>query len=202
MNKNFANTLKKLRKEKGLSQVQVGRQLFVNHSTIARWENGTRMPDAAMINRLSKVLDVDISVLLSAAAEGDDSPNIIIVDDSKAILSDSLQVLERVIPNATIAGFIWPQEAIEYTKTNRVSLAFLDIELGSASGLDLCEQLIKINPYINIVYLTAYPDYSLDAWNTGACGFLLKPLTPESILKQLAKLRYPLGIEGLNEAQS
>ena len=202
MNKNFANTLKKLRKEKGLSQVQVGRQLFVNHSTIARWENGSRMPDAAMINRLSKVLDVDISVLLSAAAEGDDSPNIIIVDDSKAILSDSLQVLERVVPNATIAGFIWPQEAIEYTKTNRVSLAFLDIELGSASGLDLCEKLIEINPYINIVYLTAYPDYSLDAWNTGACGFLLKPLTPESILKQLTKLRYPLGIEGLNEAQS
>ena len=137
----FGKTLIKLRKEKGLSQVQLSSLLFVNNSTIARWEKGTRMPDVAMINRLSKVLDVDLSILLSAAANDDNSPNIIIVDDSKAILADSLQVLESVLPNATITGFIWPQEAMEYAKSNNVSLAFLDIELGSTSGLDLCGKL-------------------------------------------------------------
>lgn len=190
----FAKTLKKLRKEKGLSQVQLSSLLFVNNSTIARWEKGTRMPDVAMINRLSKVLDVDLSILLSAAANDDNSPNIIIVDDSKAILADSLQVLESVLPNATITGFIWPQEAMEYAKSNNVSLAFLDIELGSTSGLDLCGKLLEVNPNTNVVYLTAYPDYSLDAWDTGAGGFLVKPLTPESIQKLLTKLRYPLSI--------
>ena len=190
----FGKTLIKLRKEKGLSQVQLSSLLFVNNSTIARWEKGTRMPDVAMINRLSKVLDVDLSILLSAAANDDNSPNIIIVDDSKAILADSLQVLESVLPNATITGFIWPQEAMEYAKSNNVSLAFLDIELGSTSGLDLCGKLLEVNPNTNVVYLTAYPDYSLDAWDTGAGGFLVKPLTPESIQKLLTKLRYPLSI--------
>lgn len=53
MNTLFAETLKKLRKEKGLSQVQLGKQMFVNNSTVARWENGTRLPDAAMIARLA-----------------------------------------------------------------------------------------------------------------------------------------------------
>ena len=190
----FGKTLIKLRKEKGLSQVQLSSLLFVNNSTIARWEKGTRMPDVAMINHLSKVLDVDLSILLSAAANDDNSPNIIIVDDSKAILADSLQVLESVLPNATITGFIWPQEAMEYAKSNNVSLAFLDIELGSTSGLDLCGKLLEVNPNTNVVYLTAYPDYSLDAWDTGAGGFLVKPLTPESIQKLLTKLRYPLSI--------
>lgn len=192
MNSLFAETLKTLRKKKGLSQSQLGELVFVNHSTIARWENGSRLPDAAMISRLSKVLDVDISTLMITVDESNDSPVIIMVDDNKVLLSDSLSVLEEVLPNATITGFIWPQEAIEYSKANRVALAILDIELGAASGLDLCGKLLEINPYTNVVYLTAYPDYSLDAWNTEACGFMVKPLTPESVRKQLDRLRYPI----------
>ncbi len=192
MNTLFAETLKKLRKEKGLSQIQLGKQMFVNNSTIARWENGSRLPDAAMIARLSRVLGVDVNTLLSMAAESSESPNIIMVDDSEVLLTDNLSVLEEVMPNATITGFIWPQEAIEYAKSNPISLAILDIELGTASGLDLCRTLLEINPRTNVVYLTAYPDYSLDAWETKASGFMVKPLTPENVRKQLDMLRYPL----------
>ena len=196
MNTLFAETLKKLRTEKGLSQTQLSKQMFVNNSTVARWENGSRLPDAAMITRLSKVLEVDVSTLLYAAAESDKSPNIIMVDDSKVILSDGLAVLEEVLPDATITGFIWPDEAIEYAKMNQVALAILDIELGNASGLDLCQALLDINQRTNVVYLTAYPDYSLDAWDTKACGFLVKPLTTENVRKQLQKLRYPFSYGG------
>ena len=172
MNTLFAETLKKLRREKGFSQIQLGKQMFVNNSTVARWENGSRLPDAAMIARLSKVLEVDVSTLLASAAESTESPNIIMVDDSRVLLSDSLSVLEEVLPNATITGFVWPQEAVEYAKVNPIALAILDIELGTASGLDLCRTLQEINPRTNVVYLTAYPDYSLDAWDTEACGFM------------------------------
>ena len=129
MNTLFAETLRKLRKEKGLSQSQLASQMFVNKSTIARWENGTRLPDAAMITRLSKILEVDVGTLLSSAVEGDKSLNIIMVDDNKAILSYSLLILEEVVPNAAIVGFNWPQEAIEYAKANRIDLAVLDIEM-------------------------------------------------------------------------
>lgn len=196
MNTLFAETLKKLRRARGLSQIELGTQMFVNNSTVARWENGTRLPDAAMISRLSKVLDVDVGTLLSAAAGSDESPNVILVDDSKAILSDGVAVLEEALPTATITGFIWPQEAIEYAKTNRVALAILDIELGRASGLDLSRTLLEINPRMNIVFLTAYPDYALDAWKTEASGFLVKPMTPESVKEQLNKLRFPFQAEG------
>ena len=187
----FAETLKSLRKEKGLSQSQLADQMFVNKSTIARWENGSRLPDASMIARLSGVLNVDVGSLFSAAAESDESPNVIMVDDNQILLADNMSVLEDVIPNATITGFIWPQEAIDYAKLNPVALAILDIELGSASGLDLCRTLLEINPRTNVVFLTAYPDYSLDAWDTSACGFMVKPLTPDGVLKQLDKLRFP-----------
>lgn len=52
MNGLFAENLRKLREERGLSQKQLGIQMFVNHSTIVRWENETRLPDAAMILRV------------------------------------------------------------------------------------------------------------------------------------------------------
>ena len=199
MNAKFSETLRKLREEKGLSQKQLGKQMFVNHSTIARWENGTRLPDPAMISRLAKCLGVDTNTLFRLAAESEESPNIIMVEDSKVILTEGLTILGDVMPNATITGFIWPLEAIEYAKSNRIALAVLDIELGTASGLDLCRTLLEINPRTNVVFLTAYPDYSLDAWNTDACGFMVKPLTPESVREQLKKLRYPLRIGGADE---
>jgi two-component SAPR family response regulator len=96
------------------------------------------------------------------------------------------------MPDASIVGFTKPSEALEFSRNNNVALAFLDIELGKSSGLDLCRKLLDINPLTNVVFLTAYIDYSFDAWDTGACGFLMKPLTVESVQKQLTRLRHPL----------
>ena len=192
----FAGMLKKLRLEKSLSQRELAGRMYVTRSTVARWENGSRLPDAAMITRLSKVLDADISILLSAVDQSDDSPNVIMVDDSSLMLSDGLEVLEEALPTAGITGFIRPQEAIDYARTKRIALAFLDIEMGAVNGLDLCRTLLTINPRTNVVFLTAYPDYALDAWPTGASGFLVKPLTLESVREQMKMLRYPFLMGG------
>ena len=192
LNTQFAETLRKLRVEKGLSQALLSEQLFVNRSTVARWENGTRLPDALMIARLSRILDVDLNTMLSLTVKADRSPCVIMVDDRKIVLNGGLPILREVLPDATITGFTRPSQAIEYAKTHVVSLAFLDIELGKTSGFDLCRSLLSINPYTNVVFLTAYVDYSFDAWGTGASGFMMKPITPEGVQKQLKTLRYPL----------
>ena len=168
----FSEILKKLRSEKGLSQRELAERLFVTRSTVARWENGSRLPDASMISRLSRCLNADFSTLLSMAAESDNAPNVIITS---------------------------PSEAVEYAKTNRVALAFLDIEMGKNSGFDLCRRLLALNPRTNVVYLTAYVEYSYDAWSTGASGFLLKPITPDGVRAQLKNLRYPFSSGGAGD---
>lgn len=191
MNMLFADTLKKLRTEKRLSQNDIAKRMYVTPTTVSRWESGHRLPDAAMIARLSDVLDTDVNVLLNAAAQSDEQPIVIMVDDNKVILNGGMPIIEEVIPNASVTGFTKPSEAVEYAKTNRVALAFLDIEMGNISGLDVCRELLEINPRTNVLYLTAYKEYSFDAWDTGAIGFMIKPLTADSIKKQLKKLRYP-----------
>jgi len=196
MKRLFAETLKKLRTNKGLSQRELATQMYVTRSTVARWETGSRLPDVMMISRLSQCLGIDMNTLLSAAAESDDAPTVIMVDDRKIFLSGALPILEEVMPGATITGFTRPSEAVEYAKANRIALAFLDIEIGKTNGLDLCRTLLALNPLTNVVYLTAHVEYSFDAWSTGASGFLLKPITAEAVRAQLKTLRYPFSSGG------
>ena len=192
----FANNLRDLRTEKNISQRELADRMFVTRSTVARWESGSRLPDASMIYRLAECLDVNVDRLLSAAVESDESPNVILVDDSRIILTGGLPVLEAALPNATIVGFTMPSEAIQYAKANSVALAFLDIELGTTSGFEVCRALLQVNPRTNVVYLTAYGEYSIDAWNTGASGFMLKPITVEGVQAQLKNLRHPFSLGG------
>ena len=196
MKMHFAETIRKIRGENGLSQRELAERVFVTRTTIAKWENGTRLPDAVMISRLAKCLNIDVNTLLSAVTESDGSPNVIMVDDRKNILFGGLPILEEAMPYASIAGFTSPSEAIEYARINRIALAFLDIELGKTTGFELCRTLLMLNPRTNVVYLTAYSEYSLDAWGTGASGFMLKPITREGVLEQLKNLRYPFFVGG------
>ena len=96
------------------------------------------------------------------------------------------------MPDSVVRGFTNPLEAVAFSRKTRVDLAFVDIEMGQYSGLDICKELVAINPKINVIYLTSHVDYALDAWATGACGFMLKPLTPEGIREQFPLLRYPI----------
>ena len=193
MNNSFAETVKALRIERGLSQQRLAEKLFVNRSSVAHWESGSRVPNALLITRLAHVLSVEVDFLMkTAAAEDYIKPCIIVVDDEKIVLNGEVSELERVFPNAEITGFSSPKEALSFAMKNQVDLVFTDIEMGTISGFDLCEKFLKINPKTNVIFLTAYADYSLDAWNTGACGFILKPISETSLKKQLKNLRYPL----------
>ena len=192
MNKSFADTLRRLRVNNRLSQQQLADALHIERSTIAKWESGIRIPDAVTMSRLSTVLGVDIHVLLDDAAANDDRPNVILVDDEKIILTGGMPILRQALPGAMVVGFTRPSKALEFARTNHVALAFLDIEMGKVSGLELCESLLEVNPHTNVIFLTAYSGYALDAWSTGASGFLLKPLNVPAVRDQITRLRYPV----------
>jgi len=192
MANHFGETLRRLRAEKRLSQQQVANRLHVTRSAVANWEIGHRLPNAAMISQIARVLNADAALLLAAADESHDAPSVLLVDDSPIALEGGLPVLREALPGANVVGLASPAEAVRYFKSNPVALALLDIKIGRTNGLDLCQELLHIRPNANIAYITAYPEYSLDAWNTDACGFILKPLEVEAVRKLIPKLRRPV----------
>ncbi|MBQ9459424.1 MAG: response regulator [Oscillospiraceae bacterium] len=192
MKVSFGESLRRLRMERNISQQQLANLLHVDRSTIAKWESGTRLPDADMITRLSDCLSAEPGrLLLQASEKNAEKWNVMLVDDEKIILSGALPVLSKALPEAEIHGFTDPAEAAAFAGANKVQLTFLDIEMGRISGLDVCRNLLEINPRMNVIFLTGYREYALDAWETGACGFLVKPITVEAVRRRLSALRFP-----------
>ena len=192
MTTSFGETLRRLRTEKGLSQQQLAVRLHMERPSVANWEAGRRMPDAATVYQIAEALGVDSSALLSAADDSSEAPNVLLVDDETLIVTGAIPILQEAMPKANIVGFTKPSQALAFFRENPVALAFLDIELGRTSGLELCREILQIRPRTNVIYLTAFREYAFDAWDTGACGYLLKPLETEAVRAQLSRLRYPV----------
>lgn len=192
MTTSFGETLRRLRTEKGLSQQQLAVRLHMERPSVANWEAGRRMPDAATVYQIAEALSVDSSALLSAADDSGEAPNVLLVDDEPLIVTGGIPVLQEAMPNANVVGFTKPSQALAFFSENPVALAFLDIELGRTSGLELCREMLRLRPRTNVIYLTAFREYAFDAWGTGACGYLLKPLETETVRAQLSRLRYPV----------
>lgn len=192
MTTSFGETLRRLRTEKGLSQQQLAVRLHMERPSVANWEAGRRMPDAATVYQIAEALSVDSSALLSAADDSGEAPNVLLVDDEPLIVTGGIPVLQEAMPNANVVGFTKPSQVLAFFSENPVALAFLDIELGRTSGLELCREMLRLRPRTNVIYLTAFREYAFDAWDTGACGYLLKPLETEAVRAQLSRLRYPV----------
>ena len=189
---NFGETVRRLRIEKGLSQQQLADHLHVSRPTVANWEVSRRIPDATMVALIADALGVDTGALLATAEAHDELPTVLLLDDKPIILEGSIPILRQALPGANVVGFTNRLEVLDFIREKPVALAFLDIELGKANGLDLCREMLSIRPRTNVIYLTNFIEYAFDAWDTGACGFLLKPLEVEAVRKQILRLRYPV----------
>lgn len=193
MKVSFGERLRRLRMERNISQQKLSNMLHVDRSTIAKWESGARQPDFDMIARLSDCLSAEPGLLLQTSEKNAEKWNVMLVDDEKIILSGALSVLSEALPEAEIYGFTDPAKATAFARGNKVKITFLDIEMGRISGLDVCRELLEIDPRMNVIFVTGYREYALDAWETGACGFLIKPLTVDKIRQRLSALRFPIG---------
>ncbi len=60
----LSDNIKRLRKEKGLSQEELANRLNVVRQTVSKWENGLSVPDAEMLTNIATELDTTVNILL------------------------------------------------------------------------------------------------------------------------------------------
>ena len=63
-NHQIGKFITKLRKEKGLTQQQLGERLYVTDKAVSKWERGLSLPDITLLEKLAQELDVDVSEIL------------------------------------------------------------------------------------------------------------------------------------------
>lgn len=121
---------------------------------------------------------------------------ILLVDDEELQLIRLTDEVKKVLPIDTIIySFLNPLEALQKVKSIKLDIAFLDIEMPGINGINLAKELKKINPTINIIFVTAYNSYALDAYKLHASGYLTKPVSASKIKEELELLRHPISLK-------
>ena len=114
---------------------------------------------------------------------------VLCVDDALPIMEDIAEMCRRLPRVEEVTGFTRPREALEWLRTHPVDLALLDIDMPEINGLMLAEQLKRRHPDAVIIFLTAFPQYAVQAIKLRATGYLLKPVNPKELAEELAYAR-------------
>ncbi|MBQ9437105.1 MAG: response regulator [Lachnospiraceae bacterium] len=118
--------------------------------------------------------------------------DVLIVDDEQTALKNLTRVLKKVAPEADIQKTDDVEEALELCRRHAFDVVFLDIRMPDKDGLTLAKDIKNILPVVNIVIVTAYPEYALNAYKLYVSDYVLKPVIKEDLRKTLDNLRNPV----------
>lgn len=71
----FDETLKRIRKEKSMTQEELAIKVHVARQTVSKWEKGLSIPDVDLLQRIAEALDVEVSELLGAQVPREENRN-------------------------------------------------------------------------------------------------------------------------------
>ena len=117
---------------------------------------------------------------------------ILVADDHQFIVEDLKEELSELVPDAMCVGTSDPSEIIPLFDQHRFDIVFMDIEMPGTNGISIAKKILEIAPMTNIIYITGYPDYAFQAYQTYASAFLEKPVSTAMIEDALAHLRHPV----------
>lgn len=81
------------------------------------------------------------------------------------------------------------KEAVKLAEETKPQIAFLDIRMPGLSGIEVAAQL---DDDIHVVFVTAYDEYAVDAFDRGAIDYLLKPVDPTRLARTVSRLQTAL----------
>ncbi|MCD9025032.1 response regulator transcription factor [Cohnella silvisoli] len=113
---------------------------------------------------------------------------VIIVDDEELSVNRLKRILSESGEIEMCHTFLNPLEAYEFAKTNPIHTAFLDISMPEIDGMRLSSLLIDLDASIDVVFVTAYDDYAVQAFDMSALDYVMKPVTAQRISKTLNKI--------------
>ncbi len=120
--------------------------------------------------------------------------NIIAADDERIALQLLSGCIREALPEAEVHGFSTGEAALSFGNKNFCEVAFLDIDMNDIDGISLAKHLKQVNPTINIIFVTAYSQYAMEALSLYSSGYVMKPATKEKIERELENLRHPVAM--------
>ncbi|AMQ71667.1 MULTISPECIES: response regulator [Bacillus] len=113
----------------------------------------------------------------------------LIVDDEELALLHFNRMLERTNAFQSIITFQDPAEVLEHSELSAADAVFLDIEMPGINGIELAESIQEVNENIQVIFITAYNEFAIKAFELNAVDYLLKPVDNARLLTTVERIR-------------
>ena len=113
----------------------------------------------------------------------------IAVDDEIYMLETLQEAVSASTDVAQVEAFSSCSAALAYARENPIDIAFLDINMRGIGGLGLAEKLMDLHPDCKIIFCTGYQEYAVSAFQLHVAGYLMKPITPEAVQKEIDHIK-------------
>lgn len=124
---------------------------------------------------------------------------VVLVDDEPIAL-DVLKIMLSDFSDVEIVGaYTDASEVLKNIDISKPDVVFLDIEMGNVGGLELASMILNSKKNIEIVFVTAYSQYAVDAFDLNAIDYLQKPVQESRIRKTVERLRNKISKEIISE---
>ena len=191
-NVKIGNLINKLRKEKGMTQLQLAERLHISDKTVSKWERGQGCPDVSLLTDLSRVFGVDLEKLLSGQLDANEERG----GNMKKLNFYVCPECGNVITAMTDAGIsccgkkLQPLEAVKAPADEKLSVENIENDYYISSDHPMLkEHYISFVALLTGVTLTLkkqYPEWDLQVRIPGrAHGKLLWYCTEHGLFYQL-----------------
>ena len=113
----------------------------------------------------------------------------IAVDDEIYMLETLQEAVSASSDIETVEAFSTCSSALAYAAEHPVDIAFLDINMRGIGGLGLAQKLMELYPRCRIIFCTGYEEYAVSAFQLHVSGYLMKPITPEAVQKEIDHIK-------------
>ena len=125
----------------------------------------------------------------------------IVAEDEAILRDDLLELLAEAWPELEVAAACEDGgSALEAIAAHKPEVAFLDIRMPGLTGLEVAAAAAEASPATQVVFVTAYNQYAIDAFERGAVDYLLKPITRERLAATVRRIKARLASGGVDKA--
>lgn len=112
----------------------------------------------------------------------------ILIDDERPAINNLERFLRNYEEIEVIGTYTDASDAFEDIKNKKVHLILLDIEMPKMQGIEAAERILEIDADIQIVFVTAYNNYALDAFEVNAADYIMKPIMKRRLDKTISRV--------------
>jgi DNA-binding LytR/AlgR family response regulator len=121
-------------------------------------------------------------------------PKCVIAEDEELLRNELVSLIGQAWPELeVVAACEDGASALEAIEAHKPEVAFLDIRMPGLTGLEVAAAAAGASPATQVVFVTAYNQYAIDAFDRGAVDYLLKPIAPDRLAATIKRVKARLG---------